>query len=454
MSIKDCNTDKKNASFRSLHVSDWILLTVLMLSNASAPMAFSCIAPFYNHVAFDKGMSLNESGIVFGVFNLLSCIASPFIGKFIPIFGTKKLFSFGLLFSTIGTFAFAFTIEINDSDIFFYTSVLLRLLQSLGNAMYFTCTFAIVTKKFPELSSSMLGLTETCAGIGFTLGPLFGGILYDVGGYKLPFFIIGLLLACNVIVSYFYIIDEDTGECEENTSFGFKELFSIRDIWFMFISVFLVGVLLAVHDPTLPVAVESFNYTHSQIGLIFLIIGGSYSCFAPLLGTLIDKYMLTNYLLIIGNIGLIISCIILAPAPFLPFELNIYSISISLFLQGVSAAALFVPCFKQCIYIVVKEHNYPDDMNTSGVVSGTFAGSFYLGAFLGPTIGAFLVETFGYSTAIMIFGTFSTIYYILFIILYLIPRYIKSKQTGQVNISEYEKKNDVSININDIKNIK
>lgn len=86
MSIKDCNTDKKNASFRSLHVSDWILLTVLMLSNASAPMAFSCIAPFYNHVAFDKGMSLNESGIVFGVFNLLSCIASPFIGKFVSFF--------------------------------------------------------------------------------------------------------------------------------------------------------------------------------------------------------------------------------------------------------------------------------------------------------------------------------------------------------------------------------
>uniref|UniRef100_A0A0K0EQY5 MFS domain-containing protein n=1 Tax=Strongyloides stercoralis TaxID=6248 RepID=A0A0K0EQY5_STRER len=452
MSVNENNIDKK-VTFNSLHMSDWILLIVIMISNASAPMAFSCIAPFYNHVAFDKGLSLNESGIVFGVFNLLSCVASPFIGKFIPIFGTKRLFTYGLLFSAIGTFAFAFTIEIHDSDIFFYTSVILRLLQSLGNAMYFTCTFAIISKKFPELSSSMLGFTETCAGIGYTLGPLFGGIFYDVGGYKLPFFVIGILLSINVIVSYFYIVDEETDTCEEDTVFGFKELFVIKDIWFMFISVFLVGVLLAAHDPTLPVAVEKFNYTHSQIGLIFLIVGGSYSCFAPFLGTLIDKYSLTNYFLIFGNIGLIISCIILGPAPFVPFEMNIYTISIALFLQGASAAALFVPCFKQCMYIVVKEHYYSDDMNTSGVVSGTFAGFFYLGAFLGPTVGAFLVATFGYSSAIMIFGTFCTIYYILFIIFYLIPRYMKSKQTGKINISEYEKKNNVSININDTKNI-
>uniref|UniRef100_A0A0N4ZYV5 MFS domain-containing protein n=1 Tax=Parastrongyloides trichosuri TaxID=131310 RepID=A0A0N4ZYV5_PARTI len=438
-----------NPTFESLHLSDWILLAVLMISNAIAPMAFSCIAPFYNHVAFGKGMTLNESGLVFGVFNLLSCIASPFIGKFIPIFGTKKLFSFGLLLSTIGTIVFAFTVEIEESRIFFYTSVLLRLLQSLGNAMYFTCTFAIITKKFPELSSSMLGLTETCAGIGFTLGPLFGGILYDVGGYKLPFWIIGLLLLANAILSYFYITDENNDdEDEEETKFGFKELFAIKDIWFMFITVFLVGVLLAVHDPTLPVAVENFNYTHSQLGLIFLIIGGSYSCFAPLLGTLIDKYRMTNYLLVFGNIGLIISCIVLGPAPFLPFEINIYSISISLFLQGASAAALFVPCFKQCMVIVVKEHNHPDDMNTSGVVSGSFAGCFYLGAFLGPTIGAFLVNTFGYSTAIMIFGVFCGIYYLTFVTFYLIPRHRRSKQKGQVYISEYEKDYGVSITPN------
>uniref|UniRef100_A0A0N5B6L8 MFS domain-containing protein n=1 Tax=Strongyloides papillosus TaxID=174720 RepID=A0A0N5B6L8_STREA len=451
MTNKNTDANPKHGSFRSLHISDWILLIVLMISNASAPMAFSCIAPFYNHVAFDKGMTLNESGIVFGVFNLLSCIASPFIGKFIPIFGTKKLFSFGLLFSTIGTFAFAFTIEINDSDIFFYTSVILRLLQSLGNAMYFTCTFAIITKKFPDLSSSMLGLTETCAGIGYTLGPLFGGILYDIGGYKLPFYMIGLLLGANAIVSYFYITDEESDDSEEDASFGFKELFGIKDIWFMLISVFLVGVLLAVHDPTLPVAVESFGYTHSQLGLLFLIIGGSYSCFAPLLGTLIDKYMLTNYLLIFGNIGLIISCIILAPAPFLPYEINIYSIVFSLFLQGASAAALFVPCFKQCMIIVVKEHNYSDNMDTSGVVSGTFAGSFYLGAFIGPTIGAFLVETFRYSNAILIFGVFCAIYYVLFIIFYLIPRHMKGKQTGQVHISKNEKEFDVKISVDNIK---
>ena len=39
----------------------------------------------------------------------------------------------------------------------------------------------------------MIGLLESSSGIGLLLGPFFGAILYEIGGYVLPFFTVSLV---------------------------------------------------------------------------------------------------------------------------------------------------------------------------------------------------------------------------------------------------------------------
>ena len=41
---------------------------------------------------------------------------------------------------------------------------------------------------------NLLGITNTFTGLGMLAGPIFGSILYEVGGFKLPFFVTGALL--------------------------------------------------------------------------------------------------------------------------------------------------------------------------------------------------------------------------------------------------------------------
>ena len=55
---------------------------------------------------------------------------------------------------------------------------------------------------------------ETFAGLGYTAGPVIGGVLYEYGGFQLPFFVLGALLLLATVLSYFLIeeIDDEPNE--------------------------------------------------------------------------------------------------------------------------------------------------------------------------------------------------------------------------------------------------
>uniref|UniRef100_A0AC35TJP9 MFS domain-containing protein n=1 Tax=Rhabditophanes sp. KR3021 TaxID=114890 RepID=A0AC35TJP9_9BILA len=65
----------------ALTKKEWVLIVMLSLANLCSTMAFSCIAPFYPTEAKDKGMDAFETGLVFGVFELVVFITAPLLGK-------------------------------------------------------------------------------------------------------------------------------------------------------------------------------------------------------------------------------------------------------------------------------------------------------------------------------------------------------------------------------------
>ena len=46
--------------------------------------------------------------------------------------------------------------------------------------MIFVAAYAIVAQKFPDNVGAMLGLLETFIGLGLIIGPVVGGLLYEV----------------------------------------------------------------------------------------------------------------------------------------------------------------------------------------------------------------------------------------------------------------------------------
>uniref|UniRef100_A0A0N4Z7M3 MFS domain-containing protein n=1 Tax=Parastrongyloides trichosuri TaxID=131310 RepID=A0A0N4Z7M3_PARTI len=394
-------------SFKSFTLKQWIVLIVLIVTNIVSPMAFACISPFFVTVAESKGMTITENGIVFAVFDLLGFLLSPFVGKMITKFGIKAIFTSGIAFLSLGTLIFSLTNSITSGTWFFISTLILRIIQSIGNAMILTTTYAIAANDFPDSMSSVLGLVETGAGIGYTSGSVLGGFLYQYLGYASPFLVLGGICFITGIISFFYISpknknDESDKNNENEESLTFIEAIKIKDLWCILYTLSVSGFILGMEDSTFAIGCKQFNLKSSQIGLLLLCLGGLYAIFAPIWGFLIDKWPISEYLFIGGYILTTVGFSIMGPLPFLNYKPSIPLYGISLAILGLACSMMFVPAFKQCMDIAIKEHHFADNLQTSSIISGAFSSSLSLGAFLGPLIGSIIVNNVGYGNTLSI----------------------------------------------------
>ena len=98
-------------------------------------------------------------------------------GKMADIYGRKKIFSYGLLISTLGAFLGAFAGS---------GTILLgcRAIQGLGTAMFVSTGMAIVTSVFPpQRRGKAIGIYVAAVYIGLSVAPFFGGFMTHYLGY-------------------------------------------------------------------------------------------------------------------------------------------------------------------------------------------------------------------------------------------------------------------------------
>uniref|UniRef100_A0A0N4Z5W6 MFS domain-containing protein n=1 Tax=Parastrongyloides trichosuri TaxID=131310 RepID=A0A0N4Z5W6_PARTI len=427
------NADDKSENGKSersmrlteLTKKEWIVIIMLALSNLCSTIAFSCIAPFYPLEAQEKGMDKFETGIVFGIFEFMMFITTPIMGKYMVPIGSKRMFSGGLLITAFTALAFGFINYIPPGPIFFWVSMTLRIVEAIGDAGFVTSSFAIAAKCFPNHIATIVGLMETFAGIGYTAGPMIGGILYEHGGFQLPFIVLGGSLLCTAICSLFTIEKFEDEEC--NSSNGILGMLKMPIIWIMSIAVILCAISISFLDPTLAAHLEDFDLSPTMVGIMFLFCAGGYTISAPFWGILVDKYSCSNTLLVIGALATMCSMFAIGPAPFIPIGKDIYVIGVALTVLGFAAGALFIPTFQNSLD-AVKEKGYEDNFQTYGCVSGIFQSAFALGGFLGPTLGGFSAEWLGFNWTVAFIGFANAIFLIVLFTYIIIPKFKKSEK--------------------------
>jgi MFS family permease len=76
---------------------------------------------------------------------------------------------------------------VNDPVQFIQMSFFWKFMCGLGAGINSTSSMAIVTTHYKNEREKAIGLIEASSGIGLLLGPFFGALLYEIGGYVLPF---------------------------------------------------------------------------------------------------------------------------------------------------------------------------------------------------------------------------------------------------------------------------
>ncbi|CAL4144633.1 unnamed protein product [Meganyctiphanes norvegica] len=375
----------------------WLTLVVLALANISEACVSSILAPFFPSEAEAKGVRPTTYGFIFGVYMLTMFILAPVYGKYTNQIGLKTMFNVGLYVSSLSCIAFAFIIYINNTLAFICVSFALRIITASGNAAFTCASFTLTAKEFPENVSGVFGMLGTTYGLGSIIGPLIGGALYEVGGFLLPFLVNGGILLLVAILTTCILPKHD----KENDDKADEQTTSIMSLLRVpetctFLSPLIAGAFsIGYFQTALEVHLRQFNFSPLQIGAMFMIEGVCYSLTCPLWGLIADKVMPPILAMQLGAVFMFTSFLLVGPAPFLPIASSIPLVICGLCSFGVGFGSGFVVTFNGVLQ-GAQSYGLPDNLATYGLVSGIFTSTFSLGCFVGPSLGGYLLDTFGF----------------------------------------------------------
>ncbi len=372
-------------------------LWICWLGSFATSAALSQIAPVLPLYIDKLGMhNLADiemwSGIAFGSTTLIASIFSPFWGKIADKYGRKPMLlraSFGMSI-VLASMGFVQSV---------YQLVGLRMLMGTISGFNSGAITLIATQASKEKAGWALGTLSTGAVGGTLLGPLIGGYLVEMFGFRAVFLSMGSLLLIAFLLTFFFV--------QENFTRTTKPLLSFREIchtlpdkqliFAMFITTFTLQLALFSIEPVITIYISTLSPNTAHLafisGLVFASSGLSSMLVAPRLGKLADRVGAHKVILI----ALFAASFLFIPQAFVTSEWQLMGLR---FLVGIATGALL-----PSINTMLKQSISSD---IAGRIFSYNQTAQFLGMFFGSVFGGQIAAHFGirdvfFMTSILLF---------------------------------------------------
>ena len=173
-------------------------LSVARLGDAIGNSILFIVIPLYVAKLPAPWLPLPESvrvGLLISLFGLVNSVLQPFVGALSDRSGRRKPFiQGGLVLMGVSTLGFVLAVRFTDL-------LALRSLQGLGVALTVPSSLALMaTATQKQTRGASMGIYSTMRMLGFAIGPLLGGILYDHFGFDTAFYAGGAFILLAVIL--------------------------------------------------------------------------------------------------------------------------------------------------------------------------------------------------------------------------------------------------------------
>jgi len=367
----------------------WVLMTFFM--------------PFFALSGPGSRISASVQGFIFASFPAGTAVAAPFISTLLIRFGTRNTVVTGLIFMSIFVIFFGIVPSLVVSDTALpIVLTLVGFAYGAFSTLAETGTYAILTYTYPDSLGKVFAATEIMVGAGSTLGPVFGGIIYDwLDGFSedqqfmTTCAIFGLvpLLAMGPILRFMpnsYINEGGEGESSLSEVFTTPVLMTCA-------AVFVTGASFTSISPTMPIRLQNkpFHLSVGSTGSIFLVGGIVYMALATPLGIWVDRQTTTTPMRLVMAGGLFALAVgFLMDGPFrlgsaLSFDFldNLPSFLGGQLMLGVGQAMLLIPCLPEMIVAFP-----PEAEALRATVTGLQMSAYALGSVSGPITATALMD--------------------------------------------------------------
>ena len=414
------------------------LFVVLSFLEAFVFLAYSLPLPVYPELALSKNITKDVIGIIFACYPITHLLTSFLFGKMMMKWDRKKVVLYCLLCLGIATIIFGLVDLISAPFPFILLSIMSRLLQGCGVAGYNVVCFAIFPKLYPDTLQEKLGYFAVSCGMGISLGPIIGGVLYELFNYETVFFSV----AAVYLIVWKYLQkkldfsdlerddDDDIPVVDAKDEIGYMTFF--KDFQFlMTISNQILSVMAVVMlYPILGDRIMSLGGATLTISLAFAV---NTLCYSGIV--LVSNYFsLTQRLnrrlsISIGFFLCILSLYLIASTE------ELTQIIIAMGILGFGHFFVLLPIIPEIIDIGsnFKSESLDKEDKVNDLSAALFNAAFGFTEFAGPVLGGFLDVNFGFSGGIYIylFGIFA--FWVVYLIL---GGGLKSLKTPCVKLDE------------------
>ncbi|XP_059176646.1 uncharacterized protein LOC131956243 [Physella acuta] len=427
-------TSDQKTYMSSLPRTKKVILILLLVAFFSAGCGFSLPAPFFPQEAEIKGVSNTVIGLIFSTYEFMIFLSSPLYGNYLMKIGPKFMLVSGTIVAGTCSILFGLLDMCPKGDVFIALCFACRSIEALAISALLASGFAIISNEFPQNVATSFAVLEMSDGAGLMVGPAVGGFLFQIGGYGLPFFVVGSLnLFVGTVVHFLLPVPQGMKDERKGSIFS---LLKHPMVWFTGASIIICAVGVSFLDPTLAKHLEQFNLSTSLIGLMFVITPCLYAVTSPVWGRISDSMNINGTLITLGNLMCGLGLLVVGPSPFLPFlPVELWVIILGLVILGFFYALAIVPTMN-CLLIGAIELGFENNLETYGIVVGLFNSIYYLGTFIGPMLGGVLIEELGFRAGATVI---SEIYFVVMIScgLYFLYRHLRSKPNKNSSRLDY-----------------
>ena len=188
------------------------LLLVLMAASMVALNADTQVmAPMLVTIEAEFGVDDSAVGAMMALFTVVGAVVSLLWGYFADKASRKKLFVFSV---ALGEIPCALTALAPSWEVFFA----LRILTGIGVGAAFPLVFSILGDIYDEKERPMASAILTTAfGLGAIVGPVLGGFVGQVSGWRLPFFL-AAVPNIPLLLAFWFLVPEPRAAASEEAT--------------------------------------------------------------------------------------------------------------------------------------------------------------------------------------------------------------------------------------------
>mmetsp|Transcript_6689 Transcript_6689/g.10229 ORF Transcript_6689/g.10229 Transcript_6689/m.10229 type:complete len:607 (-) Transcript_6689:143-1963(-) len=380
----------------------------------------AALAAFFPPAALQKGVSETMAGMIFAMRPCVQVILSPVAGKFLRNSRNQGLVLVtGMTMLAIVYIAFGLVENVLSGFAFTFGCFTAALIQGFVDALVNTAAFNVILTLYSGEVPYRIAMKEVYNTVGYLVGTPLGGVLYDAGGFMLPFTILGIGIFVSSAGLYLIMPPADTrgpklAQIENDPILDdplkfYASFLSRRTAAILALGTIISQASYPFLETTLTLHAQQMQLNTSYVGILFSICNGMFLITMAAIG---HGHRAGLNLGCIGLMGCAISFFLMGPTPVIPIlPLNTSMLTIAMVLCGVGTALAWLPMMH--LLIVHLQRGSGRGKAANAAIAGVASAATSAGIVIGSLLGGFLADSFGFCWA-------TTMWAMLFILFFVV----------------------------------